>query len=118
MKRVALWVLVLCIGGFTGYVARDLQDIFSDLNTAGVIDWQASRMDLIEELAVSACATASDLREAADARGWQIGPDFNPGSAPFDQAVEVLWVDVTPGLPFSKWDREPFGFDQNGCLLR
>ncbi|TDT76849.1 hypothetical protein BDE40_0121 [Litoreibacter halocynthiae] len=117
MKQLALWVMLLGIGGFAGYMTRGFQEIFGDLNTAGVIEWQDSRMDFVQDVAASACATTSDLREAASARGWEVGPLFDPGMDPFDRAAEVLWVDVRPGLPFSKWDRDPFGFDADGCLL-
>ncbi|PTX57065.1 hypothetical protein C8N43_1730 [Litoreibacter ponti] len=120
MKRFVLWLVSLGLAWLVGYGMRDLQEIFGDLNTAGVIEWQAALMGLFEELSGTACVTADQLRAAVEARGWEIGasdPGIVLSEAPFDRAVEVVWVDVTPGLPFSKWDREPFGFGADGCYL-
>lgn len=117
MKRLLLGGMLLGIGGITGYVARDLQTFVLDMNSAGVSEWQDARMGFLEAMAASACATTADLRAAATTRGWEVVPDTALGIVPFDDAAEVLWVDIRPSLPFSKWDRDPFGFDAQGCLL-
>ena len=117
MKRLGLGALLLAIGGIAGYAVRDLETLFLDMNPAGVMEWQDARMGFVEAMAATACATTADLRAAATARGWEVVPDTARGIAPFDNAAEVLWVDVSPSLPFAKWDGDPFGFDAQGCLL-
>ncbi len=108
---------VLILTGIPGITRGTLQIIDDN----AVARWQAARLAFLSDAAFLACATEKDLRQAAEARGWEVETvNLATEQIPerLDDATFAIRIHVRPPMPLDKDPGDIEGFDDRGCLMR